>query len=56
MATSIMQSEFDKLDSDTSTFDSPAKVYVGVNTERLPESSALFNRNFIAVDTNTFAS
>ena len=38
---SILASEFAKNDTDSSTFDEPAKFYVGVNTERLPESSTL---------------
>ena len=38
---SINQVEFKKIESSTSTHDDPAKFYVGVNTERLPESSTL---------------
>jgi hypothetical protein len=38
---SIMQPEFRAVAATTSTYDSPANFYIGLNTERLPESSTL---------------
>ena len=38
---SILPDEFSATQADTTTYDSPAKFYVGINTERLPESSTL---------------
>jgi len=38
---SILQDEFAVLEPGTTTTESPAKFFVGVNTERLPESSTL---------------
>ena len=38
---SILKTEFEKIGSSTSTYNAPAKFFVGINTERLPESSTL---------------
>ncbi len=38
---SILKSEFEKIGTSTSTYNAPAKFFVGINTERLPESSTL---------------
>mgnify|MGYP003642806327 FL=1 len=38
---SILKTEFEKIGTSTSTYNAPAKFFVGINTERLPESSTL---------------
>jgi hypothetical protein len=38
---SILKTEFEKIGTSSSTYNAPAKFFVGINTERLPESSTL---------------